>query len=377
MKTPASLSLIVLIGVAAFFAGNRSSGGGRDDSGATSSSDNRTESSRGNAKHSSSSDRNDARRDRTRIVTDELTVDDAQRLTPEERKALLNKAALLSDPNKQAKVLCGLIAAMSKDELKDTTQTLLQIQSRGNEWSQAVWNELWTQWGRTDPQGCLELSANGGGLNTGEDYRRMMSGWLETDAPSALEWANRPGLNERESVAAAFAISSEAGSDLGRLQSAILAIPDNPVAARAALHDYFDLALASGEDTALSAVYAQMDPALQQTAWPVMVQRLAYSDPEQAVAWLKDHATEPGRDYRSLNNSFHRMAMADPAAMASWAALLPVPQKGDPDANTPHPAVIAAHYWMRRDPQAASAWLKTQPPQSPWRAMVGPPAGEE
>ncbi|HEY1122221.1 MAG TPA: hypothetical protein VGE67_11505 [Haloferula sp.] len=376
MKTPASLLLISAIGIAAFFAGNRSIGGGHDD-GMSSSSSSSTTTPGAKSKRSSSADRNAARRDRTRIVTDELTIDDAQKLTPEERKALLNKAALLSDPTKQAKILCGLIAAMSKDELKETTQTLMQIQSRGNEWSQSVWNELWTQWGRTDPQGCLALSAEGDGLVTGEDYRRMMHGWLENDAASALEWANRSGLNERESVAAAFAISSEAGSDLGRLQSAILAIPDNPTTARTALHDYFDLALASGENTDLSVIYSQMDPALQQVAWPVMVQRLAYTDPEQAVAWLKDHATEPGRDYRTLSNSFHRMAMADPAGMASWAALLPVAQKGDPDANAPHPAFLAAHYWMQRDPKAASDWLKTQPPDSPWRAMVRPPRGEE
>ena len=377
MKTPVSLTLIAVIGIAAFLAGNRSAGGNHDEKGTAPSPGNHTASSRSGTKHSSSADRNAARRDRTRIVTDELTIDDAQKLTPEERRTLLNKAALLSDPTKQAKILCGLIAAMSKDELKDTTRTLMQIQSRGNEWSQAVWNELWTQWGRTDPQGCLELSAEGDGLVTGEDYRRMMHGWLETDAASALEWANRSGLNERESVAAAFAISSGAGSDLGRLQSAILAIPDNPTTARTALHDYFDLALASGEDTDISIIYSQMEPALQQVAWPVMVQRLAYTDPEQAVAWLKDHATEQGRDYRSLSNSFHRMAMKDPAGMASWAALLPVAQKGDPDANAPHPAVLATHYWMQRDPKAASAWLKTQPAGTPWRAMVGPPRGEE
>jgi len=377
MKTPVSLTLIAVIGIAAFFAGNRSVGGDRENTSAAASSNSLAASSRGDTKRSSNVDRNAAQRDRTRIVTDELTIDDAQRLTPEERKALLNKAALLSDPSKQAKILCGLIAAMSKDELKDTTKTLLQIQSRGNEWSQGVWNELWTQWGRTDPQGCLELSAEGDGLVTGEDYRRMMNGWLETDAASALEWANLPGLNDRESVAAAFAISSEAGSDLGRLQSAILAIPDNATAARSALHDYFDLALASGEDTALSSVYAQMDPALQRVAWPVMVQRLAYTDPAQAVAWLKDHATEPGRDYRTLTNSFQRMAMTDPAGMAAWAAHLPVAQKGDPDATAPHPAILAAHYWMQRDPEGASVWLKTQPEDSPWRRMVHPPRAKQ
>ncbi|RYD68732.1 MAG: hypothetical protein EOP83_00065 [Verrucomicrobiaceae bacterium] len=366
MKTPASLLLIAAVGTLAFFAGNRSAGGNGGSDEVAAVPDNPATSS----KRSSSAERNAAKRERTRIVTDELTIDDAQKLTPEERKALLNKAALLSDPNKQAKILCGLIAAMSKDELKETTQTLMQIQHRGNEWSQAVWNELWTQWGRTDPQGCLELSAEGDGLVTGEDYRRMMSGWLDTDAASALAWANRPGLNERESVAAAFAISSDAGSDLGRLQSAIMAIPDNPGVARTALHDYFDLAIASGEDADLSAIYAQMDPTLQQTAWPVMVQRLSYTDPEQAIAWLKEHATDPGRDYRSLGNSFHRMAMADPAGMASWAALLPVAQKGDPDANTPHPAVIAAHNWLRRDTAAATAWLETQPVGTPWRALI-------
>ncbi len=372
MNNPTSLALIAIVGIGAFIAGNRTLDGSKE--AGTSSPDSGTRSADPRAGvRSTASDRED----RTPTGRGELSSDDARRLTPEERIALLNKAALLADPEKQANIICGLISAMSKDELGSTTEALLEIQSRGNAWSQAVWNSLWTQWGRIDPQTCLELSAHGSGLNTGADYRCLMSGWLETDPGAALEWANRPGLNDRESIAAAFAISHDAGTDLGRLQSAILAIPDNPATARAALHDYFDLALASGEDPALSAVYDRMDPALRQVAWPVMMQRLAYTDPEQAVAWLRDHATDPGRDYRSIERVLLPMAVTDPAGMVSWASRLPVPKNDDPDAMSVHPALLAVNRWMKQDPSAARAWLQTQPADTPWSRLFSPKTPDE
>lgn len=79
-----------------------------------------------------------------------LTAEKAGALTSEEGVALMKKAALLADPETQADILCGLISAMTQDELTAATQTLLDAQNRGNAWSQEVWNALWTQWGRVN-----------------------------------------------------------------------------------------------------------------------------------------------------------------------------------------------------------------------------------
>ncbi|MDB6078573.1 MAG: hypothetical protein JWO82_2320 [Akkermansiaceae bacterium] len=317
---------------------------------------------------------------KARVGTDVLTPEKATLLTSGERIELLKKAALLADPEKQADILCGLISVMNQDELTETAKVLLDAQRRGNSWSQEVWNTLWTQWGRVNAEACLALSKTGehypgwnglNGLNTPNDYRCLMAGWLETQPEAAQAWARQAKNDFREATAAAYAITSGANGDLKQMEAGMLAVAGDKLTLQACFGDYFDLATSTGDKALPSAVYEQLDPALRPGAWPEVAARLAYSDSETAAAWLKQHGNDPGHDDQATHNLVNQLAAKDPAGTAKWASELPA-ATGDGANGLPHPAVQPIGIWLQQDPEAANAWLLTQPADAPWVAPFKP-----
>lgn len=377
MKPTSAFSLILLTGIAAFLLGSRTSAGNsRSDSGKINT---RTTSSRA-ATPGVEKDKEDSSV-KARSGRDVLSAGTAGRLSAAERIALLKKAAVLGDAAKQADILCGLISVMTEGELLESTKTLLEVQRRGNVWSPAVWDTLWTQWGRVNAEGCLALSKTGegypgwnglNGLNTPNDYRCMMAGWMEANPEAALAWARKPKDNMREATAAAFAITSSAKGDLKQMEAAITAVSADTETTKACLTDYLDLAVSSGDHPSTAAVYDTISPSLKAAAWPMVMERLAYTDPQSAAAWLAKHAADPGSDYRSTYRLVSGLSRSDPEGTAKWAAALPVSESNtDPrDPRSIHPAVRAINGWMSRDPVAAEAWVKTLPPTTPWLGQI-------
>lgn len=377
MKPTSASALILFTGTAAFLLGSRTSEGNSRVGFAKTNT--RTMSSRTVAE-TAEKDRTDPAA-RTKIGRDVLPAETALRLTPAERIALLKKAAVLGDAAKQADILCGLISVMTEQELLESTKTLLDVQRRGNVWSPAVWDTLWTQWGRVNPEGCLALSKTGegypgwnglNGLNTPNDYRCMMAGWMETNPEAALAWARQPKDNMREATAAAFAITSSAKGDLKQMEAAIIAVPAGGEIARACLVDYMDLAVSSGDHPTAATVYDTISPSLKAAAWPLVMERLAYTDPKSAAAWLGKHASDPGSDYSATYRLVGSLSQADPEGTAKWAAGLPVSNVSADinDSRSAHPAVRAINRWMSSDPAAAEAWVKTLPSTTPWLSQI-------
>jgi hypothetical protein len=199
-----------------------------------------------------------------------------------------------------------------------------------------------------------------------------MAGWLETQPEAALAWAHQAKGDFREATAAAYAITSSAQGDLKKMESGMLAVAGDKLTIQACFGDYFDLATSTGDKPQPSAVYEQLDPALRPAAWPEVVTRLAYSDPETAAAWLKQHANDPGHDEQATYNLVIQLAGKDPAGTAKWASELPVATTGDGANGLPHPAAQAVGQWLQQDPEAAHAWLLTQPADAPWVAPFKP-----
>ena len=245
---------------------------------------------------------------KARTGADVLSPENAAKLTIKERSELLKKAALLADPEKQADIVCGLLSAMTQEELEEATTTLLDAQGRGNHSSQAVWNTLWTQWGRVNAEACLALSKSGqshpggngsNGLNTPDDYRCLMVGWLEVHPDEAMAWARLPKDDLREATAAAFAITSSAKGDLKQMETAILSISGNELTTKACLRDYFDLATSSGDKPPASLVYERLNPKLQAAAWTEVMERLVNGngDLDAVTSWFEKHGNDPGCDF--------------------------------------------------------------------------------
>lgn len=375
MQTSSALCLSFSAGVAAFLIGKWTSGA--EDAGLPRGTEmnTRTSSIRATSRATPTADVRLAQGSKPggQTVSNEM----AGLLNPDQRITLMKKAAILADPGTQAEILCGLISAMTPDELTETTKVLLDAQRRGNDWSQAVWNSLWTRWGNVDPAACLAFFATGAVMNTTEDYRHLMSGWLDTDPQAALAWAMQPGHDPQTAAAVAFAITSSARGDLKQMESAILGISGNEAIAKACLHDYFDLAISSGHLRTATTLYDEIAPSLRAAAWPVVLERLAYTDPQEAATWLEMHATDPGRDYRVAYRLVESLSRSDPERAADWAIRLPQAHPSEAEPLDAHPGIIAIYGWMNRDHAAAVTWLRRQPESSPWISFFSSELGHK
>lgn len=290
-----------------------------------------------------------------------LSEQGARRMSPEERLNLLSKGALIFDGSKQADMLCGLLSAMTKEEMRQAMDKLAAAQDGGNACAQAVWDTLWTQWGRVDPIGCMEYFAAHPDSKSRSDARFMMQGWLEIDPDAALAWAKEPRESRLESAAAAMAITWNSSGDPKRLEAALLALPGDSPVTKECLLDYFDLASLDKDSPTAADIHDELPASLQEAAWPVTLQRLSYTDPQAAKIWLEQHAGDPGQSYEKVGDLVMEFSRQDLEGTAKWAVGLP-PSKGE----HAHPAAYAIGAWMRQDPAAADAWLATLPPDSPW-----------
>ena len=282
-------------------------------------------------------------------------------MTPAERMDLLAKGALVFDGAKQSEMLCGLIAALTKDEMRKAMDTLAQAQDGGNACVQAVWDALWTQWGRVDPVGCLKYLDATSGNKSRSDVRHVMEGWLEADPDAAIAWSREAKQTRLDASAAALAMTNEAGGDPERLKEAILARPPGDMAAKDCLWDYFDLASLSKDNPTAGQIYEDLPSSLQEAAWPVTLRRLIYTNPQSAKDWLKQRAGDPGGNYQEAQRLVLTLSQNDPGGTAKWAVELPVIE-----GSGSHPATLAISRWIQSDPEAANAWISTLPTNSPW-----------
>jgi hypothetical protein len=374
MKTPLAILFIVLICAAAFLAGRGKSGGqaGKD----VAEPNTRTVSSQSAAPPVAKT----KPKANTRTGPGVMTLEKATAMRPEERISLLKKAAVLADPEKQADILVGLISAMTQDELVESTRSLLDAQRKGNAWSQEVWNALWTQWGRVNPEACLALSKTGerypgwnglNGLNTYNDYRCLMAGWLEIHPEKAMDWAKQPKDNLREAMGSAFAITSSANGDLKQMEAAILSMSGDAMTMKACFNDYFDLANSNGEKPA--ALYERMDPKLREAAWTETLERLGQGDLDEAASWYAKHGSDPGSESEMAAGLIGKLSAKDPAGTMKWAAGLPA-HTGGSDGRAFYPAEVAFSLWRERDRDAANEWLSKQSAKTPWISRMSQPS---
>jgi hypothetical protein len=286
-------------------------------------------------------------------------------LTSAERLQRLTRGSLIYNGTTQSIVLCNLIEALTKGEIDEATRLLGRTQDQGNAFSQQVWDTLWMQWGRLDPEKCLAgFSANPEGKPE-SDTRNVMKGWLEFDPGAALAWAMQPRTNGLEAAAAAEAIVYHSNGDPKKMETFLENLPLGSSAINACFHDYFDLVgfkAAKGP----AELYEELSPTLQERAWPVALQRLGYSNPKAAAAWLVAHADEPGADYQAAHRFVAGLAQSDPAGTAEWTARLPMIELSDETPTAEHPASVAVSHWLSRDRKAALRWLESQPSTAPW-----------
>jgi len=287
-----------------------------------------------------------------------LTKEQCLALTSEERLELVRKGALIFDGLKQEAFLRGVIPTFSKDELGQAIDLLGKAQNRGNLCAQGVWDEVWRQSGRVNAEGCLNSFSYG---ISRSDCRHVMEAWLETDLEGARAWAKTKKISQHQAAAAAYALTHEAGGDAAKLLSTLSSLQSDEAVQKECLKDYFDLAELTGQTQGTASIYDQLPPTLRPQAWETTMERLCYTNPQQAVEWLASHVNDPGRDYRPTIRLFRDLAQDDPVGTAAWAAKLPDAANG-----SIHPGQIVYSTWQHQDPDAAKAWIETLPPSAAW-----------
>ena len=301
-----------------------------------------------------------------------LTPEQARQLTSPQRLALLKKAVKSYEGDKSDDYLCSLIAALTKDEIREASIIIGKISPL--DFTDRIRETFYMQWGRVDPATWLETAVKPECFPPIiEDALEVMKGWFETDPAAALAWALEPKTTDTTNIMAAEALALSAAGDPQRLAATLLALPTGEPKLRYCLPAYFDLIATTTGNPDPAAIYENILPAFRDAAWPVAMKRLIDTDPQAAVDWLTAHANDPGRDYFGTYYLICKLGEEDIAGTAQWASTLPDgpdnPASIHPansavytySESSTHPAYGAALNWFKKDPVAAKAWLQTQP----------------
>ncbi|WP_193213101.1 hypothetical protein [Luteolibacter marinus] len=210
------------------------------------------------------------------------TAEEARLLTSAERMDLIASGAQIYNSSNQIAFLTGVIGALTADEIPRALESLGGMQDRGNGITQQVWDSLWRQWGRVDPEGGLRRFGPGTSFTNHADARNMMEGWLETDAAAALAWAREPKQSPMQVSAAARAITSATYGDLERMRTDIAALPEEALDTREqCLKEYFDMALLSEEDRTIASICEDLPESLQEMGRREAQRRMAMVSPDE------------------------------------------------------------------------------------------------
>ena len=291
-----------------------------------------------------------------------LTEEQSRALTGEERLELLRKGALIFDGLKQEAYVKEIIKTLDVDELEKAIKIFGKAQDRGNYPAQAIWNDLWKQAGRLNPEKTLSsLGPN----HTRSDARFVMEGWIEANPSEAVAWAEFPKTSAHEAEAAAYALTHNANGDPEKLLAILTKRAPDDLVLKDCLQDYFDIADINGTSEGTSAIYDNLPESLKPQAWSVTMRRLSYTDAQEAVDWLGEHVKDPGADYSQSTRLFQELASDDPSGVTKWASSLPTLA-----GNSAHPVQMTFSRWRRMDSKAAVEWLGQVESTEPWAVIL-------
>lgn len=289
---------------------------------------------------------------------EQIPMERARQMTSQERLGLMEKGALIYDSGKQADLLCGVISTLTKEDIGQAVGLLAAAQDRGNFCSQAVWDAIWTQWGRVDPEGVLKAFNDKPIGKSRADDRHLMAGWWETDPAGALAWAKEPKETQHDAVAASLALTNSADGDPKKLEQIMAGMPAGDARLKECLRDYLDLTSMTPGSASTAQTYDQLSGALKDAAWPVILQRMSYTDPDEVASWLTQHKSDAGYDPQASMQVVQRMVGQDPKAAIELAMSLPESQESSMVTG------FAISRWAASDRDAAIAWLEAQPADS-------------
>lgn len=180
---------------------------------------------------------------------------------------------------------------------------------------------------------------------------QLILGWLHEDAKSALAWVERqpdPRVQQMLLPGMALGLPSEGAQEVIALAEKLGGEQREPII-RSALMGW------ASRDPGAAAAWVDQQPGNQHFYYNVAYS-WARKDPKAATAWVDRLPASPIKEaFLGHAAAMMQFNYADPLTIISWAGKI-----SDPDRRS-EAYINATRAWLKRDTEAAQAWLQTAP----------------
>ncbi len=294
LNTLSLLSILAIIGAAAFFIGRISSS---PPTVATGVQEGPTE-TRAPRTASTDANTNDSRKRR---------APSAASLSPAERLARLDSIIRGENALDRNRALLAFIDQLAP---ADFEAAIAHFRSLGlTEERMGEYALLLTAWAAADPLTALAYTK----ANTRGDSatNTILSTWASADPEAAIRWANANFTGQGANPYLAGVIRGIAETDPARATALLTSMPRSEERAKG-LEAFLPHLLRKGNDAAYAWIASLTDDALKSGAIERAAEPLAERDPTGTIAWL---ASNPGEQaYRRVDNVFGNYARSNPEA---------------------------------------------------------------
>jgi len=302
LNTTTLLSILVVVGAAAFFVGRISS----------------TPQAAATAEQAGPAETRSTRSEDVSTPTGDFRTRRTQKaaaLSPADR--LLRLEAIVRGENALDRNR-ALLAFIDQLAPADFEAAVAQFRSLGlTEDRMGEYSLLLTAWAAADPLTALAYSK----ANTRGDFATdtILSTWATADPEAAIRWANANFTGEGANPYLAGVIRGIAETDPARATALLTGMPRS-VERGKGLDAFLPHLLRQGNDAAYAWIANLKDDALKGGAVERAAEPLGERDPKGTIAWL---ASNPGEQaYRRVDNVFGNYARKDPqAALQTFQAM--------------------------------------------------------
>ncbi|MEM9080434.1 MAG: hypothetical protein AAGC74_07085 [Verrucomicrobiota bacterium] len=258
------------------------------------------------------------------------------------------------DPIARTNALIALIDTLSPDDFENTVHAFRQLGITDER--RAEYALLLSAWAKTDPLAALTYAKE----NTGGTFARntILATWASSNPDAALAWA-RDNFDGEEGEANPWLVGVIRGlapNDLARATQLLESLPRSDARGNG-LDSILTMLMARNTDSAKDWSTSISDPVLRSGAYAFTAEAIARKDAPAAAQWLSELGDSEAirRVGEDLAEEFYEQ---DPQAATEWALSLP------PE-NIPNAAEGIVDRMVEESPVQAAQWLSNLMTENP------------
>jgi hypothetical protein len=218
---------------------------------------------------------------------------------------------------------------------------------------------LATWWARFDPDGALDWTTRNWTAAHISVLAAILRTWAARDPKAAWAEAQRLHVPLQREIAADAVIVGWRDADGARLDEFVASLPAGPDQQRAAEAVARRQVIRLGAQRALAWVEGLTDPAYREVMRPRVAGAAAFADPSIAAGWAAPQITASPRTSGLARRVATRWVRSEPEAAMAWLKSLP-------DGGDREDGVLESYRdWLTVRRNEAVAWIQRQPVE-PW-----------